>query len=926
LLGVAGVLVALLLVVLPGRAAAAVGPAFNPANPTVFISENPPTAPSNTQLNSATQANGALTFNSVGPVSSINYNGIAYDPVNNYLYASQNVGVFGTPGNGEIMQIGSDGVPSDTGLNMSSHLGGLGSAAAGWDPDNGQIYWASSGTGTIPVNTALAAFNPATGTITGPITLSQTFVGEDLTWSQGYFWAWGGDPITPPPYTIADTFISRVDPTTGTVTNFPVNATQFPGCTPSCGAGSDWTYGNGNLGFDENSDGNIYQISISNPSSASPTFKLVSRQQGFPSGNIDATANPGLPTDLAMHKTATSQVPDGGQITYTLTVSNNGPGNSSGYTVSDTLPAGLSNPKTTTPGCSITAGVLTCSGNPLNAGATSSPITVTGTVPNPFTSPITNCSPVTANEQDPNTSNNTACVTTNPQADLSIAKSASPSPQIPGTDETYTLTVKNNGPDTAIAAKASDPLPKGLTFVSTSQGCTFASGTVSCAAGNLAAGASKAFTVTAKVASSATSCAASGLSNTATVSSSTQDPNTANNSASSCPPVAPKSHLAMSKAASAPTVTAGGQVMYTLVINNTGPSDATGASVSDPTPAGLSPVSAKSSQGSCSIGASGVTCSLGTVAGGGSAQVLVTANVSPSAAGQTVSECATATSKTKGAGVTGACAPIVVPQPPTPPQPTSDLRIVKHANHHKVTVGQTLIYTLKVTNHGPDTASNAKITDTASKRLKVLSAKTGHGKCRVSGTVLRCSLGTIANGKAVKITVKAKVNKVGTERNAASTTSSSKDPKPGNNLSKVKAKIAKKAKAVLHVRKIASRKTITAGDSITYHIKVSTSKADAHKVKVCDALPLGLSFSSAKPKAKLSKGKECWTIKTLGKGKSRTFTVHARALKGTSGRKTNHATATAKGAKTGRGKATVRVKPAPKPPATPVTGGTPASG
>ncbi len=103
-------------------------------------------------------------------------------------------------------------------------------------------------------------------------------------------------------------------------------------------------------------------------------------------------------------------------------------------------------------------------------------------------------------------------------------------------------------------------------------------------------------------------------------------------------------------------------------------------------------------------------------------------------------------------------------------------------------------------------------------------------------------------------------------------------------------------------------------------IKVWASQAGARNVKVCDALPLGLSFAGSAPKARLSKGKQCWTIKTLGAGTSRTFTIHARALKGTSGRKTNHATATAKGAKGARAAVTVRVKPAPKPPATPVTG------
>ncbi|MFJ2782038.1 MULTISPECIES: hypothetical protein [unclassified Kitasatospora] len=39
-------------------------------------------------------------------------------------------------------------------------------------------------------------------------------------------------------------------------------------------------------------------------------------------------------------------VKPGAAVTYTLTVKNNGPGNSSGYTVTDTVPTPLTNVKT----------------------------------------------------------------------------------------------------------------------------------------------------------------------------------------------------------------------------------------------------------------------------------------------------------------------------------------------------------------------------------------------------------------------------------------------------------------------------------------------------------------------------------------------------------------------------------------------------
>ena len=483
-----------------GTAAAAPGPAFNPATPTAFVAQGGPT-----QLEAAVQSNGQLVFQNIGSPGPVQYNGIAYDTVDNYIYGLAD-GSGGGITAGDVVQVAADGTVTDTGVATGIVAG----AAGGWDPADGEVYFIDNAGNMV-------VYNPATN-LTSTLTLSSPAkITLDVTYADGFFW--GTDATS----TAAAPQLVRIDPTTGTVTDLNVPASLFLE-TPNMTMGADWTYGNGNLGFSNNTSGNIYQISISNPGAASPTFTLVSHQPGPPNGGNDGAAAPGLPTDLAMHKTTSSQtVGDGGTVTYTLTVSDNGPGNSSGYTISDTLPAGLSNPTTTSTGCSITAGVLTCvSANPLNAGATSAPVTVTGTVANPFVAPITNTATVTANEQDPNPGNDSDGVTTNPSADLSIDKTASTVPAVPGQNETYTLTAKNNGPDTAVSAVVSDPLPEGLSFVSAAAGCTFASGTVTCPVGNMAPGATKSFTVVTKVAGSVTH----RIENTAKVQSSTLDSGT----------------------------------------------------------------------------------------------------------------------------------------------------------------------------------------------------------------------------------------------------------------------------------------------------------------------------------------------------------------------------------------------------------------
>ena len=84
--------------------------------------------------------------------------------------------------------------------------------------------------------------------------------------------------------------------------------------------------------------------------------------------------------------------------------------------------------------------------------------------------------------------------------------------------------------------------------------------------------------------------------------------------------------LSIQKAASPPTVELGGELSYELSIQNSGPDTATGVSVSDPLPAGVTLISATASQGTCS-GTTTVICALGTISVGGSATITIVVRV-----------------------------------------------------------------------------------------------------------------------------------------------------------------------------------------------------------------------------------------------------------------------------------------------------------
>jgi uncharacterized repeat protein (TIGR01451 family) len=422
-----------------------------------------------------------------------------------------------------------------------------------------------------------------------------------------------------------------------------------------------------------------------------------------------------------------------------------------------------------------------------------------------------------------------ATVTFTTNADLQIEKSASPSPATPGTDETYTLQVTNKGPDTAENAIVKDQLPPGLSFVSASPGCeavepvlvkapprlpagrrrrrlTEPGPEVRCTLGDMALGAHVTLTLVAHVSSAVTE----GFLNTATVSSPTPDPNLLNNAAAVVTPVPPEADLAIAKTASLSTVTAGGQVTYTLAVKNNGPHDATGVIVLDRPPPGLSIVSAEPSQGEC-VHANLVLCNLGQVLNGASAQILVTANVAPNASGALTNTAAVTGGQTdpNPANNTSTATIDVTPLTPDPLPPAasevlasittltapdqgfSDLSIVKHVDHAIAHPGQQLKYTLEITNNGLDDDPAVNVTDTSNLPLKILSAHPTQGSCHTAAP-LTCALGTLGRGASATITILARAKQTGQERNTARVTGANRDPDLSNNQSSAETKILRR--------------------------------------------------------------------------------------------------------------------------------------
>ena len=120
------------------------------------------------------------------------------------------------------------------------------------------------------------------------------------------------------------------------------------------------------------------------------------------------------------------------------------------------------------------------------------------------------------------------------------------------------------------------------------------------------------------------------LTNVASASSDTGDPNGANNSDAEVTTVeplsVPQADLAVSKVDAVDPVTEGDDVTYDVTVSNGGPDAAENVVLSDDLPAGVTFVSATPSQGTCSEAGGVVTCDLGDLGNGGSADVSIVVN------------------------------------------------------------------------------------------------------------------------------------------------------------------------------------------------------------------------------------------------------------------------------------------------------------
>jgi uncharacterized repeat protein (TIGR01451 family) len=578
--------------------------------------------------------------------------------------------------------------------------------------------------------------------------------------------------------------------------------------------------------------------------------------------------------DLSVTKTCPGTVVKGNNVSYTIHVTNSDTnpapdgGTATSVYIDDTLPAGV-----TFVSASISQG--TCEAAPVSGiehcdiGTMQPGDVVTATivvnVPSGFGgSSITNSVTVEGAVIDPDTGNNTDdCMTTVttpglPDTDVSVDKTCPMSDEVAGGDTfDYTITVTNNsGSVDAGSVTLTDSLPGGVTFVSSNPDstppvptCAESGGIVTCDLGPIAHGDHVDVTITVQANASTRGM----ITNTASVSLENQS-NTSSNSSDHCDTnVVGEADLSITKSPCDGTVDAGSQLVYTITVDNDGPSTATNTQVVDTLPSGVTFVSAIESQGTgCTFNmVDTVTCDVGTIAPSGSATITLTVLVNNDATSPITNSANVHSDETDPdtEDNTFDCSNDVN----TPTEPGVDLSVEKQCPGSDVTAGNNFSYTVTVTNNtepddGSTDATGVTLVDTLPAGVTFVSGTWPMGNnCTESSGTVTCNIGNLGAGESVvvTITVQADPSTRGSITNGVVVSGGQTDPDTDNNTDSCNTNVT--GDDDLHITKTDSPDPVITGNQLTYTINVSNGgPSDSTNVVVVDTLPPGtVSFVSA---------------------------------------------------------------------------------
>ncbi|MEZ0112070.1 putative repeat protein (TIGR01451 family) [Catenulispora sp. EB89] len=648
-------------------------------------------------------------------------------------------------------------------------------------------------------------------------------------------------------------FVSSADGCTGTAGNGGT-VTCGPQATLLPGTSKSWTF---TVKLDPSYTGNgSDQGNVATPTSTTGGTKTPSGQV-LPPG----PATPSADLLTTKETTTTTPVAPGQTFTYKVTVTNNGPSTAVAVGATDPLPSKISF-VSSTDGCTAGAGngaTVTCGPEATLLPGASKSWTFTVKLDPSYTGNgsdqgnIATATSTTGGTKTPSDPVYPPGPVAPPNAHLTTTKTTSATPVKPGQTFTYTVTVSNQGPSTAVAAGSTDALPSKVSFVSSADGCTGTAGnggTVTCGPeASLLPGASKSWTFTVKLDPSYTGDG-KDQANVATATSPTDGTKDPSPPVDPPGPVTPEADLVTTKTTSTTPVKPGGTFTYTVTVQNNGPSTAVTVGATDTLPSQISFVSsADGCTGPVGANAATVTCGPeATLLPGASKSWTFTVKLDPSYTGDGTDQGNVATATSPTDGTKDPSGPPV--NPPGPITPEADLKTVKTTSSTAVKPGQTFTYTVTVTNQGPSTAVTVGTKDTLPSQISFVSSADGcTGTAGNGGTVTCGTEPALLPGasKSWTFTVKLDASYTGDGKDqanvatATSPTDGTKDPSPP-----IDPPGPITPEADLATTKATSTTAVKPGQTFTYTVTVTNNgPSTAVSVGATDPLPSKVSFVSS---------------------------------------------------------------------------------
>jgi uncharacterized repeat protein (TIGR01451 family) len=301
---------------------------------------------------------------------------------------------------------------------------------------------------------------------------------------------------------------------------------------------------------------------------------------------------------------------------------------------------------------------------------------------------------------------------------------------------------------------------------------------------------------------------------------------------SQCPGV----DLSIGMTANPEPVFVGNNLVYTISVTNAGPDLAKNVIVSQSLPTGVIYVSGSASQGSVSASGGVVTGNLGNMPAGSVATMTVTVNPT-----QTGLLSVTATVSSQNTDFDLSNNSVTVTSHVNPP--FADLAVGLLDAPDPTVVGQTLTYTLSVTNRGPAPATFVTVTNVLPTTVGILNVTPSQGFITIVDNVVVCNFGSLANGAVATATINVSPSIEGTIVATATATAAQTDPITGNNVASATTVVGPSTDLAIGIVDVPD--PVVLRSNLIYIISVTNrGPSSASGVVVNNTLPAGVSVVS----------------------------------------------------------------------------------